>query len=90
MKCSGKRQWVLRTRIMRVYLLDFRAGQSHKGSSHGEGRWKSVVMLPDEIWDFAERLRAEAVPVVDRHQRCRSGRRAQGGRFAGDPRRQGD
>ena len=21
-------------------------------------------MLPDEIWDFAERLRAEAVPVV--------------------------
>ena len=27
-------------------------------------------MLPDEIWDFAERLRAEAVPVVDRYFRA--------------------
>ena len=36
----------------------------------GVGRWKSVVMLPEEIWDFAERLRAEAVPVVERYFRA--------------------
>ena len=57
---------------MRVYLLDSSGGSSPLRAwfALGVGRWKSVVMLPDEIWDFAERLRAEAVPVVDRYFRA--------------------